>query len=126
MITVTWAISYPIAKLLDCCIGHGTTALYRRAQLKVFFSFLFEGRLTEPAPSTLCATCRCDGVVLGEGAGQWWCGGAVLGEGAVQWRCEGVVLGRAATREEHANPFSHCIPGVPPPPATTAKRPWSA
>jgi len=30
----TWVITYPIAKLLDCCLGHDTHAYYRRAQLK--------------------------------------------------------------------------------------------
>eukprot|EP00667_Euglena_gracilis_P006487 EG_transcript_6542 len=34
LISVVWVISYPIAKLLDCCLGQETHIYYRRAQLK--------------------------------------------------------------------------------------------
>jgi len=34
LVWICFPVAYPISKLLDCVLGHGQTALFRRAELK--------------------------------------------------------------------------------------------
>uniref|UniRef100_A0A0D6R9I1 CNNM transmembrane domain-containing protein n=1 Tax=Araucaria cunninghamii TaxID=56994 RepID=A0A0D6R9I1_ARACU len=38
LMVICYPIAYPVGKVLDCVIGHNQSALFRRAQLKVFVS----------------------------------------------------------------------------------------